>query len=85
MNAGHQSGAARAGSPGLGLGLLPWPVTQKYDLSKPPLVTSGPTPPQASVGDRVGGIIIANSNFALSSTINSNSFMMKCLRFNREH
>ena len=38
-------------------GLLSWPVTQKYDLSKPPLVTSGPTPPQASVGStRVGGI-----------------------------
>ena len=60
--------------------MLPWPVTQKYDLSKPPLVTSGPTPPQASVGDRVGGIIIANSSFALSSTFSSNSFMMKCLR-----
>ena len=64
-------GLARAGSPGLGLGLLPWPVTQKYDLSKPPLLTSGPTPPQASVGDRVGGIIIANSSFSLSSTFNS--------------
>ena len=36
-------GLARAASPGLGLGLLPWPVTQKYVLSKPPLVTSGPT------------------------------------------
>ena len=66
----------------VGLGLLPWPVTQKYDLSKPPLVTSGLTPPQASVGDRVGGIIIANSSFALSSTFNSKSFTMKCLRFN---
>ena len=61
--------------------MLPWSVTQKYDLSKPPLVTSGLTPPQASVGDRVGGIIIANSSFALSSTFNSNSFMMKCFRF----
>ena len=74
-------GLARAASPGLGLGMLPWPVTQKYDLSKPPLVTSGPIPPQASVGDRVGGIIIANSSFALSSTFNSKSFIMNCLRF----
>ena len=37
-------GLARAASPGLGLGLLPWPVAQKYDLSKSPLVTSGLTP-----------------------------------------
>ena len=74
-------GLVRAASPGLGLGMLPWLATQKYELSKPPLVTSGLTPPQASVGDRVGGIIIAYSSFALSSTFNSNSFMMKCLRF----
>ena len=33
------------------------------------------------MGNRVGGIIIANSSFALSSTFNSKSFMMKCLRF----
>ena len=35
---------------------------------------------QAAVGHRVGGIIIAYSGFALSSTFNSKSFMMKCLR-----
>ena len=42
-------GQARAASPGLGLGLLPWPVTQKYDLSKPPLVTSGLAPPSPTL------------------------------------
>ena len=59
VNTGHQSGAGQGRKPRPGLGFLPWPVTQKYDLSKPPLVTSSPTPPQASVGDRVGGIITA--------------------------
>ena len=33
-------GLARTGEPRPGLGFLPWPVTQKYYLSKPPLVTS---------------------------------------------
>ena len=50
MNGGHQSGAGQDRKPRPGLGFLPWPVTQKYYLSKPPLVTSSPTPPQASVG-----------------------------------
>ena len=50
MKGGHQSGAGQGRKPRPGLGFLPWPVTQKYDLSKPPLVTSSPTPPQASVG-----------------------------------
>ena len=30
----HTSGLARAASPGLDLGLLPWSVKQKYDPSK---------------------------------------------------
>ena len=60
--------------------LLPWPVTQKYDLSKPPLVTSSPTPPQASVGDRVGGIITATCSLHLILNFTSSSFIMKCLR-----
>ena len=50
VNRGHQSGAGQGRKPRPGLGFLPWPVTQKYYLSKPPLVTSSPTPPQASVG-----------------------------------
>ena len=45
VNGGHQSGAGQDKEPRF----LPWLVTQKYYLSKPPLVTSGPTP-QASVG-----------------------------------
>ena len=50
VNGGHQSGAGQDKEPRPGLGFLPWPVTQKYYLSKPRLVTSGPTP-QASVGE----------------------------------
>ena len=50
MNAGHQSGAGQDRKPRPGLGFLTLPVTQNYDLSKLPLVTSSPTPPQASVG-----------------------------------
>ena len=73
-------GLARAGSLGLGLDLLPWPATQKYDLSKPPLVTSGPTPPQASLGYRVGGINTTTCSLALILNFTSSSFMMKCLR-----
>ena len=80
MNAGHQSGAGQGRKPRPGLGFLTWPVAQKYDLSKPPLVTSGPTPPQASVGDRVGGIITATCILDLISNFTSSSFMMKCLR-----
>ena len=49
VNGGHQSGAGHCREPRPGLGFLPWPVTQKYYLSKPHLVTSSPTP-QASVG-----------------------------------
>ena len=49
VNGGHQSGAGQSREPRPGLGFLPWLVTQKYYLSKPPLVTSSPTP-QASVG-----------------------------------
>ena len=80
MNAGHQSGAGQGRKPRPGLGFLPWPVTQKYDLSKPPLVTSSPTPPQASVGDRVGGIITATCSLHLILNFTSSSFIMKCLR-----
>ena len=50
MNGGHQSGAGQGRKPRPGLGFLPWLVTQKYYLSKPPLVTSSPTLSQASVG-----------------------------------
>ena len=78
VNAGHHSGAGQGRKPRPGLGFLPWPVTQKYDLS--PLVTSGPTPPQVSVGDRVGGIITATGTLHLISNFTSSSFMMKCLR-----
>ena len=63
-----------------GLGFLPWPATQKYDLSKPPLVTSSPTPPQASVGDRVGGIITSTCSLQLISNFTLRSFILKCLR-----
>ena len=50
VNAGHQSGAGQGRKPTPGLGFLTWPVAQKYDLSKPPLVTSGPTPPPGLCG-----------------------------------
>ena len=63
-----------------GLGFLLWPVTQKYDLSKPPLMTSSPTPLQASAGDRVGGIITSTCSLQLISNFTSRSFILKCLR-----
>ena len=72
------------GWPGQEAQARPWlpalPSNSKYDLSKPPLGTSSPTPPQASVGDRVGGIITATCSLHLISNFTSNSFMMKCLR-----
>ena len=80
MNAGHQSGAGQSRKPRPGLGFLPWPVTKKYDLSKPPLAANSPTPPQASVGNRVGGIITATCSIHLILNFTSSSFMMKCLR-----
>ena len=80
VNVGHQSGAGQGRKPRPGLGFLPWPVTQKYDLSKPPLVTCSPTPPQTSVGDRVGGIITVTCSLQLISNFTSSSFMMKWLR-----
>ena len=82
-----QSGAGQGREPRPGLGFLPWLLTQKY-LSKPPLVTtvgaaqySSPREPQAAVGLRVGGIIIATFNFVFTLSSTSISFMMKCLRY----
>ena len=80
VNVGHQSGAGQGRKPRPDLGFLPWLLTQKYDLSKPPLVTSSPTPPQASVGDRVGGIITATCSLQLILNFTSSSFVMKWLR-----
>ena len=71
MNTGHQSGAGQGRKPRPGLGFLPWAVTQKYDLSKPPLVTSSPTPSKASVGDGVGGIITATCSLQLILNLTS--------------
>ena len=80
---------AKAACPDLGLGLLPWPAplwwpvhqnsqrkTQPHSMHS----TGHRWEPQAAVGHRVGGIIIANSRFALNLTFNLKSFMMKCLR-----
>ena len=75
-----QSGAGQGREPRPGLGFLPWPVTQKY-LSKPPLVTVHPREPQAAEGLRVGGIIMATFNFALTLSSISRRSMMKCLRY----
>ena len=80
VNMGHQSGASQGRKPRPGLGFLLWPVTQKYDLSKPPLVTSSPFPPQASVGDMVGGIITATCSLQLILNFTLSSFVMKWLR-----
>ena len=81
---------AKAGSQGLA-----WPPCPGQPHSGPPFTRTPsrrPSPcsrcstvhrrePQAAVGHRVGGIIMATFSFAFSWSSTSTSFMMKCLRY----